>query len=324
MKFMNTNKGIKSILTFIIFIFVNLNFSYGQADTLPSPVTLNGHKFIINSTIGSPFVNTYYRNILGAGQTVGLKLPVIMFKGRPLRELRGEMVFTNLAFVYQQELRDWMAFYGEVRLVGRLGTETGALISQGVNIATGYNVGWKFKLYRDKNMSLSSNINISKAAYTIVDLPNFIRTLIDSGGITKDNKIVQSVPLVRAGAGFNYSYAFNRTFGMTTKLYVDYGESVKRDENDVFNYGYGIALDADLLPNQNVPLGFLAGFYHSSLPQFKENSSRDPNEILFQINYTGKKYLNIGAEINYQWYKPDNFDSNLNFLTFNLNSTIFF
>jgi hypothetical protein len=324
MKFININNSFWKVLTVIVLMFTAVNYAFSQTDTLSAPFTLNGHKFVVNSSVGSPFVSTYYKNVLGVGQTTGLEFPVITINNKKAIQLQGQLAFSNLSFSYQQEIRDWMAFYGEVKLVGRLGTEAGALISQGVNIITGYNMGWKFKLYQNERMSLSSNINVSRAAYTVMDLKNFIQTIIDSGGITKDNKLVQNVPLVRGGVGFNYAYVFNKTFGATAKLYLDYGESVKRGEDNVFNYNYGLAVDADLLPNQNVPLGFLAGFYHSSVPVFKESTSRDPNEVIFQINYTGKKYLNIGAEIIYQWYKVENYESNINFITLNLNSTIYF
>jgi len=173
-------------------------------------------------------------------------------------------------------------------------------------------------------MSLSTDLKISKDDYTVMDVANFIQTIIDSGGITKDNKLVKNVSLVRGGLGFNYAYAFNRTFGAAARLYVDYGESAKREENDVFNYAYGFGIDADLYPGYNIPLGFFAGFYHTSIPMVIENPSKKPNEVIFQINYTGKKYLNLGAEINYRWYEQEGYDSYINFITFNLISTFFF
>jgi hypothetical protein len=323
---MNINNNFKKILAVILFLFTVLDYSYSQTDTLQEPFTLSGHKFIVNSLIGSPFVNTYFKSIIGAGQTVGLEYPEITIKGKRVVQLRGEIVYTNLSLEYQQGIRDWMAFYGKMKLIGKLGTEAGAFISEGVNFAVGYDMGWKFKLLQNKKMLLSSNLNISNNSYTSMDMQRFLQNIIDSGGFTKDNKLVQFIPLVRGGIGFNYSYVFNRTFGATAKFFVDYGESVKREEADVFNYAYGIAFDADLLPQQNVPLGFLLGFNHTSIPQFKETLSKDPNEVLFQINYTGRKYLNLGAEISYRWYKPEreNYESNLNFITFNLNSTIFF
>lgn len=321
---MSFNNNFRKVLIVILFTFTAINFTFSQSDTIQDPFSLDGHKFVVNSKIGSPFVNTYYKSFLGAGQTVGLEFPEITIKGKKIIQLQGEIVYTDLSFEYQQEIRDWMAFYGDFQLIGRLGTEAGAFISQGVNIATGYNFGWKFKLLQTKKMLLSNSLNLSKSTYTTMDMQRFIQGIIDSGGITKDNRLVQYVPLVRGGIGFNYSYVFNRTFGATAKIYVDYGESAEREESDVFNYVYGIAFDADLLPSYNVPLGFLLGFHHTSIPQVKESVSRDPNEVLFQINYTGKKYVNIGAEINYQWYKPENYESNLNFITIGLNTTIYF
>lgn len=323
MDFKNIYTGLVRIII-ILFSITVIKCSFCQDDSVDSPVTLNGHKFIINSSIGSPFINTYYNTMLGAGQTTDLKLPEIKINGKPIAQLTGNLAYSNLLFAYQQEIRDWMAFYGEVKLLGRLGTEAGALITQGVNLATGYNMGWKFKLYQNKIMSLSADLKISKDNYTVADLADFIQNIIDSGGITNDNKLIKDISLVRGGIGFNYVYAFNSIFGAVAKLYVDYGESANREENDVFNYSYGFGIDADLYPRYNVPLGFLAGFYHTSIPQVKESPSKEPNEVIFQINYTGKKYLNLGAELNYRWYKQKDNDSYINFITLNLISTLFF
>lgn len=323
---MNTYNYIKFIIiiTAAFIFFSAYDNSKAQTDTTSHPVSLDGHKFIINSTLGSPFTNTTFKNILGAGQTMNLEIPPIVIRGRPVVQLQGEIVFTNLIFEYQQEIRDWLAFYGEVRLIGRLGTETGTLISQGVNLVTGYNLGWKFKVLETKKLKLATSLSISKLSYTSLDLPTFIQGIIDSGKVTPGNKLVGYTPLLRGGAAINAAYAFNKTFGAMARLYVDYGESAKRGESDLFNYNYGLAIDADLYPNHNIPLGFLFGFYHASLPTFRETNTRDPNELLLQINYTGKKYLNIGAEVNYRWYLPEKFDNYINFLTFNLTTSIYF
>ncbi len=143
---MSFNYNFKKVLAITLFTFTVINLTVSQTDTIQDPFSLNGHKFVVNSKIGSPFVNTYFKNNLGAGQTVGLEFPEIVIKGKKIVQLQGEVAFTNIAFEYQQEIRDWMAFYADFKLLGRLGTETGALISQGVNIVSGYNFGWKFKL----------------------------------------------------------------------------------------------------------------------------------------------------------------------------------
>lgn len=307
----------------LIFSFVTIK-ALAQTEPETLPETIGGHKFINNSTLGSAFTSTHYKSLLGAGQTMGLDIPPIVINNKPVLQLNGNIVYTNLFFEYQQEIKDWMAFYGSLKLIGRLGTETGALISQGVNVAAGYNLGWKFKAYKNKNMLLSGYFNLVNMSYTAVDLPRFIQNAIDSGRITSDNKLVQTVPLMRGGVGINYAWALNETFGLQARFYVDYGESVKRDEDNVFNYYYGIGAEADLKPKLNVPLGFLAGFYQSSVPQFREQPKSSPNSLLFQLNYTGNAHVSIGVEVDYTWYKPENFSESIKFLTASLNSTIYF
>jgi len=163
----------------------------------------------------------------------------------------------------------------------------------------------------EKNGSLESFINIL----------NFLLML--SLGLTKDNKIMYSLPLVRGGMRLNYAYAFNRTFGLISDLIIDYGESAYRGEPSVWNYSYGLAFDANLMPKQNVPLGFLAGFMHTSIPTTREETDKQPNVFLFQFNYTGRKDLNLGLEVTFNWYKPQNFNNYLQYVTFGLNSTVY-
>ncbi len=319
-----SDKYILIVSVLLLFSAITTVNIFAQEEPEVLPENLGNHKFMNNSTIGTAFTNTHYKSLLGAGMTLGLEIPPIVINNKPVAQLNGDIAYTNLFLEYQQEIKDWMAFYGAVKLIGRLGTKTGALISTGVNLAAGYNLGWKFRVFRNKNMVLSSNLNLANISYTAVDMQRFIQNVIDSGKITPDNKLVQSVPLVRGGVGLNYAYAINETFGVQARLYVDYGESVSREDDDVFNYAYGASFEADLNPKLKVPLGFLAGFYHSSVPQFREQPKSNPNELLFQINYTGKEYISIGAEINYQWYKPEKFESSIKFITASLNSTIYF
>lgn len=323
---MNTYNNIKlQVIALAVLLILSASLkSQAQTDTSAAPVSLDGHRFIVNSNVGSPFTNTTFKNILGAGQTMNLEMPNVVIRGVTLNQIQGEVAYTTLGIGYQQEIRDWMAFYGEIALVGRLGTETGTLVSQGVNLITGYQMGWKFKVLQTKNFRLSTNLNIQKSSFTTIDLPAFIQGIIDSGKVTRGNKLVNYTPLLRGGIGVHGAYAFNKTFGAIAKFYVDYGESAKRYEDEVFNYTWGITFDADLYPVQKVPLGFLIGFRHSSLPTYKEEINRDPNEVLFQINFTGKKYLSIGAEIVYQWYRPEKFEQDVKFVTITLNSSIYF
>ncbi len=297
-------------------------------DSLKSRVyehaSLRGHKFIINSNIGSPFIQTFLENRIGAGQTIDLDIPTIRISGTEVVQLKGELLFTSLNFVYQQKIKDWMAFNASVIVTGRLGTKAGSLISEGVNVFTGYQLGWLFKLYENKQMMLSGTLDITNNSVTIIDLEKFVQGIIDSGKITKDNQLVKEIPALRAGAGIRGAYAFNQTFGFTGFANLRNGESADREYSNRWFFNFGLAFDADLMPKQNVPIGFLLGFYSLDFAGAEESLENDPKNIIFQINYTGKEDLNLGLEINYQTYKPVSYDRNINFLNLTLGLKYFF
>lgn len=286
--------------------------------------SLKGHKFIINSNIGSPFIQTYLENRIGAGQTIDLDIPTISLSGGEVVQLKGELVFTALNFEYQQKIRDWMAFNASIAVSGRLGNKAGSLISEGVNVLAGYQFGWLFKVYQNKNMMLSATLDVTNNSVTLIDLERFVKGIIDSGKITKDNQLVKDIPALRAGGGLRGSYAFNSTFGFTGFLNLRNGESAERNNSNQWFFNFGLAFDADLMPKQKVPIGFLLGFYSLDFAGSAESLENDPKNLIFQINYTGKDDLNLGLEVNYQTYKPVNYDRSIKFVNMVLGLKYFF
>ena len=325
MKNRKINLLIVILFSFIIGI-ISAGTSYTQTDSAKTPAELDGHRFLNNTALELPFLETYYKTLIGAGQTADLELPDIYINDKKVINLRGNVVYTDLMFVYQQQIRDWLAFNGSVNVYLKAGTEAGALISEGMNVATSFYLAWKVKTYQNKKMQLSSSLYLSRNDFTVIDLYGFVKGIIDSNGITKENKLVKSIPLTRGGLKMNYVYAFNKTFGAIANATIDYGESAYRTEGDAWNYSYGLGFEADLYPVHDVPLGFLAGFKHASIPTTREQTEKQPNILLFQFNYTGKKFLNLGAEITYQWYKPERYKDYINyikFVTFAVNSTVY-
>lgn len=284
---------------------------------------LNGHKFLVNSNIGSPFINTYVQNRLGVGQTLDISIPETVIEGQ-IVQLKGELIFTFLNLEYQQKIRDWLAFNASFDLRGRLGNKPGSLIAEGVDVAAGYEFGWLFKLYQNKEFMLSGSADVSNRSYTIIDLKDFIQGIIDSGKITEKNRLVKDVPALRAGVGVRAAYAFNRVFGLSAYTNVKYGETVTYGADNDWFISYGLALDADLLPKQKVPLGFLLGFFASNVPGAEGTFQSYPKNFILQINYTGNEDIVIGLESNFQYYKPIDYSDNIKFFNFSFNMRYFF
>lgn len=339
-----SNLGSDGLKTILLLILLSLsanvqgyenNLSFKNSSMLSDPsdsvkgrvyehTSLKGHKFIINSNIGSPFIETFIENRIGAGQTIDLDIPTIRLSGGEVVQLKGELLFTALNFEYQQKIKDWMAFNASILVSGRLGTKAGSLISEGVNVITGYQFGWLFKVYKNKETMLSATLDVTNNSVTLVDLNKFVQGIIDSGKITKDNQLVKEIPALRAGGGLRGSYAFNRTFGFTGFANLRNGESADRENSNRWFFNFGLAFDADLMPKQKVPIGFLLGFYSLDFAGAADALENDPKNFIFQINYTGKDDLNLGLEVNYQTYKPVNYDRNINFVNMVLGLKYFF
>jgi len=274
---------------------------------------------MINSVIGSPFIETYLDTRLGGGQTVKFEIQPITIDSQKVLQLNGNLVYTLLDIKYQQKIKDWMAFNGRVSVQGRLGAELGALLTEGINIGTGFNFGWLFKLYQSKDFALSGSLDVFNNSYTAVNLRKFIQGVIDSGKIVPSNKLVYEIPLLKAGSALTCAYAFNKTFGLTANFTAQYGDAATTTSESKWYINYGAVFDADLLPKQNVPIGFMLGFFHNTLLIPTDEVVTQPNNLLFQINYTGKQDLNLGLEMNYQVYKPVDFDESISIVNVALN-----
>lgn len=326
---MRLNINCKFFFPFVFMIILCNQMSFGKFlfppdDSLNNSQSLNGHRFIINNQIGSPFIQTYIQMLIGASQTVNLNVPVITINSEKVAEIQGEIVYTIIDLEYQQAIRDWMAFRAKVVITVNSGTETGALISEGVNLSNGYELSWLFKLYRNKRFALSGSLELLNRSYTVVNLKTFIQGVLDSGRIVKSNNLVNTVPSTRAGGSLKFCYAFNPTFGFGGNINLLYGESIDRTAKSQAFFDYGGAFDANLLPKLKIPIGILAGFYHNAISATTEQVTSDLNSILFQINYTGKEDLNLGLEVNYRFYQPSDFDEKIKLMNLSLNLRYFF
>jgi hypothetical protein len=289
---------------------------------IPKP-HLNGHKFITNQLVKEPFVTTNVRSTIGIGQTLDFQTPVLVINGKSLIALKGNMLFTTLDFEYQQAIRDWLAFSGRFQVAGRIGTEMQAILTSGVNVASGLELGWLVKLMETRNMALSGNIKVTSQSATMINLYDFVQGVIDSGKITPDNKIIKSSPLTRVFGGARYAYAFNKVLGANVIFEIGYGSSVDRTKGQEWVTNLGIGFDADIMPVTGVPFGFGIAYYNTNY-QYSEEVIGRPQTALFQINYTGRDDFDIGLILNYQWYVESRFNNTIKFVNALLNMKYYF
>ena len=273
---------------------------------------LADHRFTTTAVVRGPFISTNFRNMIAVGVAPGSEIPLAVIKGEEVVFETGDLLFSTLVLEYQQAVKDWMGFWVNFALAGRLGTETASLLSQGVTVVSGYRLGWLLRLMQTDNMTLSGTVEVDKDGYTAVDLVGFVNGIVDDG-LTEDDELVYSSSLMIAKTGLSYAWAINRTTGLTASGIVGYGESPDRAEGSDWYFDLGAAVDFDLRREIPVPIGAAVGVRSTSIPESDPNLGGNLTTAAIRVDYIGRHDLNLGLEIQSQWQDIQGADKSLRY-----------
>lgn len=273
---------------------------------------LADHRFTTTAVVRGPFITTYFRNSIAVGMAPGSEIPLAVIKGEEVVYETGDLLFSTLVLEYQQAVKDWMGFWVNFGLAGRLGTETASLLSQGITVVSGFRVGWLLRIMQSRDMALSGMVQLDKDGYTAVDLVGFVDGIIDDG-LTEDDELVYDASLMVAKTGLSYAWAINRTTGLTASGTVGYGESPDQTAGSDWFFDVGAAVDFDLRREIPAPIGAAIGVRSTSFPEADVNLSNDLTTAAFRVDYIGRHDLNIGIEIQSQWQDLEGSDKSLRY-----------
>jgi hypothetical protein len=265
-----------------------------------NPAILAGHAFIPSSFIRDPFVRTFFRTGLGFGSTLDYIPPPTVVNGKTISGPTGDLLFAILEVEYQYAVRTWLAVRGRVSMAGRVADETPALVSQGVTLLTGYELGWLFEVSRSKQLSVSGSLGLKNTSTTDVYLQRFIEGIIEAGEILPANKLVLTTPTLRATSSLQGSYALSRLTGVTVSGSLDYGEPLTRGASDNWYYNLSAAFDFNLYSHNGTPIGFVAGASTGSAPDLEQTDDRTTQSYFGRIAYTGSEEFAFGLDLSYE------------------------
>jgi len=269
----------------------------GQTIRVPE---LGQHAFMPSTTVRDPFIKTHIRNTLGIGQALDLNIPLIVLEQDTLLSLQGDLLFATLQFEYQHAVKDWLAVWVQVSVLGRLGTGVEALLSQGISAGAGFELGWMFRLWQNERMLLSGTLNLWNNNFTLVDMRTFVQRIIDEGEIAPDNHLVQKTPSVRGGAGLRYAWGISKLVGINLLLESGYGESAERQAGSVWFFNTAATIDFDLRAKSKIPIGLIFGYHRTSFPQGGDPITGDIQDFFWRLGYNGSDDFSLGLESNYQ------------------------
>lgn len=277
----------------LIISFLACSLGLAQTEQINNVPNLNGHYFVPNMNIPSPFIKSHFGMNLGIAGSTDFENIILEIEGEKIIGLKGSLIFADLNFDYQQKIKDWIAFYAQVGLTARIGTELQSMLTQGVNTVSAFKMGWLVKLAQHDKYTLSANIQVNNYSANFINIGEFVKDIIRDTTVTSISK---NVPILNGGLGLRFAYGINELFGFQAHASAVYGESFERGVSDLI-YNAGGTFDMNLATKTKVPLGFSVFFIASSLPDIVQVKGKSSTNTGLKISYTGGPHINIGLEI---------------------------
>jgi hypothetical protein len=265
----------------------------GQSEQENNVPKLDDHYFIPVSVFPSPFIKSHFGMNLGIAASEDFENIILEIDGNKIIGLKGTLIFADLNFDYQQKIKDWIAFYLQVGITARIGTELQSMLATGVNTVTAFRMGWLVHVAEGERDKLSASIQINNYKANFINIGDFIKDVIDGAA---NPSISKNAPILNGSVGLRYAHAFNEMFGFQGFGDLGYGESYQRGKSS-FVYNIGGLFDMNLANKTKAPLGF-AFYYnlsaHPDLVQVEDNFATNGG---LKISYSGAPHFNLGLEL---------------------------
>jgi len=286
--------------------------------------TLAAHTFVPTTFIRDPFVRTSLRSGLGFGMTPALTTSPVVIDGESVKGLEGNLLFALMAFEYQHAIREWLAVRAGLKVMGRLANETRPLLAQGVTLYGEFQLGWLFRVMQSERTIVSASLEIRNSSLTDVYLQRFIEGIIDSGGISRGNHLVEVTPALLGGGGLRMAYAFSELVGLTANANLFYGESGDRATGDTWTYMVMAALDFNLFSQGGPPLGFVVGASTGTPVDVPGTGDATTQAIFGRIGYTGSREFALGLDLAYDLVPVRNAEGKQGFVSAIIDILLYF
>jgi len=282
-----------SLVLYLSF-FLNGTQSYGQKDTNKIP-ELNGHVFIPNTYIESPFMNSTFDLGVGLGSTGQYKYPLFEVDDKPVYGLSGQLLFVSIGLEYQQKIQDWAAVYIKYRLSARIGTNVGSILSEGFSTINSFQIGWKIRILEREKYKFSTTFGISNYNGTFLSVSKFIDDVVNNKPFPS---LVTNTPALNGNLGFQFAYGISELFGFKLNYLNAVGESLERGET-AYYFSFGTGVDLNFYQKHNVPLGFSLVYVLSSRPEQVFKESGLSNSFNLKFAYTSTPDFILGLQTSY-------------------------
>lgn len=288
----------------------------GAAAQNPGRV-LNGFRFLPSALIPSPFVTTYIRTATGGGIASNLSSLFVDVDGDTLGTLTGDVAFMNLGFEFQQQFGGWLAVRAGFSGSARMGVDEQSLLAEGLTGIASLNLGATARIWHNENLLVSGAVDFGSSEFVGLDPFGFAQSVIDSGGLSKDNSLVSSSSANSGRGNGRVAWAPKSWLGLTGFLGVA-SVDISSGSSD-FLVGGGATVAVDFRQLNWPSIGLLLGYVSEGANRGSDIARRSTG-ITGAIMYTGRDDFSIGLEATSRKFKraTDDPDFSALLVTFNI------
>ncbi len=260
---------------------------------------LGGHRFILGGRTQNPFVGTQVHTSTGGGMAFGFEdlVEIPVPDSSLIKALTGDLAFVALGFDYQQRLWQRFAVGLGITASARLGIDAQSILSQGVTSVFASHFWFKGQIIRADRHLLSASFDFRPNSAVALDPVGWAKRIIEDGGISDDNELVQSVDAASASVGLQYAWALRPWLGLLASTDLGFGDPLDDQQDRELRWRADGNASIDLNEIWGVPLGFLVGGRYSDFSDAASDIVEKSWLTNLGLFYTGRESFSIGGEL---------------------------
>jgi hypothetical protein len=269
------------------------------------------HRFPGAVGVPNPFLSTYVSSTTGLAMTLGMETEIYTFERPPqlLATAQTDLSYLTQAFEFQQRVSSDIAIRLALAGSARLGSETAALLTEGVSVVMGWAAGATVRVSERPNFKLSGSLDVSGNSLTVVSPRTFVEDVLANGFSDSTNSLAADYSNLLATAGLRAAWGHSKTIGYM--LFGDAGvqEPYQESESSDFFWQAGGAVSFDMQERWRPDMGFLIGARLRSTASRNEDLGGGGWSTNLGVFYTGRPELTAGVQFLYtqlQQTKTDN------------------
>lgn len=281
---------------------------------------LGPHRFPGGLAAPDPFVSTYVLAGTGIASTHGLEIQLLDFQDPP--QLLGSkpvsLQYLTQTFQFQQHVGERAAVRLGVAASGRLGTETTALLTEGVSVIMGWGLGGLLQLAERPGFLLSGSLDVSSNALTAISLRSFVDDVLANGFSDTTKSLAEDYSNLQVTTGLRAAWGRSTTTGYLLYGDVGFQEPYEDDQDTEAFWNVGGLVSLDMRERWEPDIGFAFGANYRSDSARNEDLSSGGWDTRLGVFYTGRADFTIGLQTIYTRLEQSTADGDFNAIGLNI------